>query len=200
MPEPVDPKVYARMRAIAQELWPLAGRLEGFWGVEIGSTGPFVMMSPVDRHESITYRVVRQLEEQLPRTHPGTDVIAQSGAEIEDPSIGRMRRPDAVVVPLHVLDDSEGTVDAGKILAVVEVVSKNNPDNDYVEKVADYPAMGIPLYLLVDPRKGVVFTYEDVLPGSDGPRYALVREYAFGDTVPFGPWRIATADFKLYTA
>ncbi|WP_225446727.1 Uma2 family endonuclease [Streptacidiphilus sp. PB12-B1b] len=200
MPDPVDPAVYARMRAIAQELWPLADHLDGFWGVEIGASGPFVMMSPVGRHEAITYRVVRQLEEQIPRTHPGTDVIAQSGTEIEDPSIGRMRRPDAVVVPLHVLDDSEGTVDAGKIHAVVEVVSKNNPDNDYVEKVADYPAMGIPLYLLVDPRKGVVFTYQDILPGSNGPRYDRISEYAFGDTVPFGPWLIDTAGFKRYSA
>lgn len=30
------------------------------------------------------------------------------------------------------------------------------------------------------------------------PLYLL--EFAFGDTVPFGPWRIATADFKLYSA
>jgi Uma2 family endonuclease len=206
MPDPVDPAVYARMRAIARELWPLADRLAGFWGVEIGASGPFVLMSPVGRHESITYRVVRQLEEQIPRTHPGTDVIAQSGAEIEDPSIGRMRRPDAVVVPLHVLDDSEDTVDAGKILAVVEVVSKNRAEGDGVAEgvLADlgvpgatgagqdvligeddplatrrptpvarrslsppraasspptasaryYPAMGIPLYLLVDPEPG----------------------------------------------
>ncbi|MEZ0093854.1 Uma2 family endonuclease [Streptacidiphilus sp. EB129] len=199
MPEPVDPEVYARMRAIATELWPLAGHLEGFWGVEIGAAGPFVMMSPVGRHESIVYRVVRQLEEQIPRTHPGTDVIAQSGAEIEDPSIGRMRRPDAVVVPLHILDESEGTVDAAQIMAVVEVVSKNNPDNDYIEKVADYPAMGIPLYLLVDPRKGVIFTYENILPGPDGPRYDRITDYAFGDDVPLGPWLITTSDFKRYT-
>jgi Uma2 family endonuclease len=199
MPEPVDPEAYARMRAIVTELWPLADQLEGFWGVEIGAAGPFVMMSPVGRHESIVYRVVRQLEEQIRRTHPGTDVIAQSGAEIEDPSIGRMRRPDAVVVPLHVLDESEGTVDAAQILAVVEVVSKNNPDNDYIEKVADYPAMTIPLYLLVDPRKGVIFTYENILPGPDGPRYDRIREYAFGDNVPLGPWLIATSDFKRYT-
>jgi hypothetical protein len=200
MPEPVDPEAYARMRAIAQELWPLADHLEGFRGVEIGPAGPFVMMSPAGRHESIVYRVVRQLEEQIPRTHPDTDVIAQSGAEIEDPSIGRMRRPDAVVVPLHVLDESEGTVDAGAVLAVTEVVSKNTPDNDYVDKVADYPAMGIPFYLLIDPRKGVVFTYEDILPGSDGPRYARIREYAFGDAVPFGPWLIDTSAFKQYGA
>ncbi|SEM48917.1 Uma2 family endonuclease [Streptacidiphilus jiangxiensis] len=198
MPEPVDPQEYARMRAIATELWPLADHLEGFWGVEIGAAGPFVMMSPAGRHESIVYRVVRQLEDQIPRTHPDTDVIAQSGAEIEDPSIGRMRRPDAVVVPLRVLDESEGTVDAGAILAVVEVVSKNNPDNDYIDKVADYPAMGIPHYLLVDPRKGLVFTYEAILPGPDGPRYDRVRDYVFGDTVPFGPWRIDTSAFRRY--
>jgi hypothetical protein len=127
MAEPVDPQEYARMRAIATELWPLADHLEGFCGTEIGPAGPFVIMSPAGRHESIVYRVVRQSEEQIPRNHPGTDVIAQSGAEIEDPSIGRMRHPDAVVLPLRVLEESESTVDAGAVLAVVEVVSKDNP-------------------------------------------------------------------------
>jgi Uma2 family endonuclease len=198
MPEPVDPKVYARMRRIADELWPLAEEMQGAWAIEIGAAGVVVMMSPVGRHEGIASRIVLQLNAQLPGTHPDTDVIAQSGAEIEHPAIGRMRRPDAVVLPLHVLDESPSTVDPGALLAVVEVVSKSNPDNDYVEKAADYPAMGIPLYLLADPRKGLVYTYATPLPSSDGPRYTDVREYHFGDTVPFGPWSIDTSGFKRY--
>ncbi|MCC3770726.1 Uma2 family endonuclease [Streptomyces sp. UNOC14_S4] len=194
----VDPRAYARARTIAEELRPIVERVPGAWAVEIGAAGVVVMMSLVKRHEAITTRVVRQLNAQLVGTHPGQEIVAQSGAEVEHPAVGRMRRPDAVVVPLPVLDEPGATVDPDDLLAVVEVVSESNPDNDYVEKAADYPAMGIPLYLLVDPRKGLVYTYADPVPGSNGPRYASVLPYVFGDRVPFGPWTVDTADFKRY--
>ncbi|WP_317452926.1 Uma2 family endonuclease [Streptomyces sp. CBMA29] len=198
MTEAVDPQVYARMRKIAEELWPLADRMQGAWAIEIGAAGVVVMMSPVNRHEAIATRVVRQMNAQLPATHPDRDIVAQSGAEVEHPAVGRMRRPDAVVVPLDILEEPRSTVDPADLLAVVEVVSESNPDNDYVEKAADYPAMGIPLYLLVDPRKGLVFTYADPAPGSSGPHYSTVLPYVFGDRVPFGPWAIDTSAFKRY--
>ncbi|MGW1073492.1 Uma2 family endonuclease [Streptomyces sp. NPDC002537] len=198
MTESVDPQTYARMREIAEELWPIAERMPGAWAVEIGAAGVVVMTSPVKRHEAIATRIVRQLGTQLESTHPGQEIVAQSGAEVEHPAVGRMRRPDAVVVPLHVLDEPGATVDPADLLAVVEVVSESNPDNDYVEKAADYPAMGIPLYLLVDPRKGLVYTYADPAPGSNGPHYATVSPYVFGDQVPFGPWNIDTTGFKRY--
>lgn len=199
MAEAVDPQTYARMRKIAEELWPLAEQMQGAWAVEIGAAGVVVMMSPVKRHEGIVTRIVLQLNRQLPSTHPDQAVIAQSGAEVEHPTVGRMRRPDVVVVPLDVLDEPGPTVDPADLLAVVEVVSESNPDNDYIEKAADYPAMGIPLYLLVDPRKGLVYTYADPRPGSEGPRYGSVQPYVFGDRVPFGPWTVDTADFKRYS-
>ncbi len=194
----IDPPTYARMRKIAEELWPLAERLQGAWAVEIGANGVIVMMSPVKRHEGIATRIVRQLNTQLPVTHPDRDIVAQSGAEVEHMAVGRMRRPDVVVLPLDVLDEPGSTVDPADLLAVVEVVSESNPDNDYVEKAADYPAMGIPLYLLVDPRKGIVYTYADPAPGSAGTHYATVLPYVFGDRIPFGRWTIDTADFKRY--
>ncbi|MEU3754522.1 Uma2 family endonuclease [Streptomyces olivoreticuli] len=198
MADVVDPQTYARMRKIADELWPIIERMPGAWAVEIGAAGVVVMMSPVKRHEAIGTRVVRQIGAQLVITHPSQDIVAQSGAEVEHPAVGRMRRPDAVVVPLAVLDEPGATVDPADLLAAVEVVSESNPDNDYVEKAADYPAMGIPLYLLVDPRKGLVYTYADPAPGSNGPHYATVLPYVFGDQVPFGPWNIDTTDFKRY--
>ncbi|GGX58826.1 Uma2 family endonuclease [Streptomyces noursei] len=194
----VDRLMYARMRKIAEELWPLAEHMKGAWAVEIGAAGVIVMMSPVKRHEAIATRIVRQLNAQLPTTHLDRDIVAQSGAEVEHPAIGRMRRPDAVVVPLDILDEPGATVAPDDLLAVVEVVSESNPDNDYVEKAADYPAMGIPLYLLVDPRKGLAYTYADPVPGSNGPHYATVLPYIFGDQIPFGPWTIDTKDFKRY--
>ncbi|MEV6675030.1 hypothetical protein [Streptomyces sp. NPDC051162] len=78
----VDPQTYARMRRIAEELRPVAERMPGAWAVEIGAAGVVVMMSPVKRHEAIATRVVRQLNAQLVTTHPGQDVVAQSGAEV----------------------------------------------------------------------------------------------------------------------
>jgi Uma2 family endonuclease len=194
----VDPETYRRLRRIADELAGHASDLEGAWAFEIGAQGVIVMMSPVKRHESIATRIVLQLNAQLPGTHPGA--VAQSGAEIEDPSIGRMRRPDVVVLPLAVLDSAGDTVDPHDVLAVGEVVSRNNPENDYRDKMQDYPAMGIALYLLVDPRNGTVHVHSDPATGPEGPEYRARHSYTFGDKVPLGPWSIDTSEFPTYSA
>ncbi|MFI6276016.1 hypothetical protein [Streptomyces sp. NPDC050988] len=40
--------------------------------------------------------------------------------------------------------DGEGlAVNASQVLAVIEIVSRSNPDNDYGAKLTEYPAMGI---------------------------------------------------------
>lgn len=110
------------MRAIAEELTEYAEHLEGSWIVEIGPSGPFLAMtSPSKRHEGTVRRIRNQLSEQLPTTHPG--YVCANGPEIEHPSIGRMRRPDAVVIPEEVLDEEGLAVDATRVLAAVEVAS-----------------------------------------------------------------------------
>ncbi|MFE0347923.1 Uma2 family endonuclease [Streptomyces griseoluteus] len=184
---------YAKMRAIAEELGAYAGQLEGAWSVEIGPSGPILaMMCPSKRHEGTVRRICKQLDEQLLRTHPG--YICASGPEIEHPAIGRMRLPDAVVIPEAALDEEGIAVDATQVLGVVEIVSPSNPHIDYVEKLADYPAMGIAQYLIVDPRTGTIEVHSDPCKG----RYARKDAYIFGDTVPFGPWLIDTGDFRRY--
>lgn len=45
-------------------------------------------------------------------------------------------------------------LDPREIRLVVEILSRSNPDNDYLKKTADYRAMGIPNYLIIDPRQG----------------------------------------------
>ncbi|BCL27927.1 Uma2 family endonuclease [Streptomyces aurantiacus] len=184
---------YAKMRAIAEELTTYAEHLEGAWNVEIGSSGPFLaMMSPSKRHEGAVRRIRNQLNEQLPTTHPG--YICENGPEIEHPSIGRMRRPDAVVIPEDVLDEEGLAVDATQVLAVIEIVSPSNPDNDYTEKLADYPAMGIAHYMIVDPRTGTIEVHSDPCKN----RYQVKDPYIFGDAVPFGPWTVETGAFRRY--
>ncbi|GGZ78852.1 Uma2 family endonuclease [Streptomyces echinoruber] len=184
---------YAKMRAIAEDLGAYAERLEGAWSVEIGPSGPVLaMVRPSKRHEGTVRRICKQLDAQLPTTHPG--YICANGPEIEHPAIGRMRRPDAVVIPERVLDEEGLAVDATQALAVIEIVSPSNPDNDYSEKLADYPAMGIPHYMIVDPRTGTIEVHSEPCKG----RYSQKEPYIFGDSVPFGPWIVETSDFRRY--
>ncbi|WP_328494191.1 Uma2 family endonuclease [Streptomyces sp. NBC_00414] len=184
---------YAKMRAITEELTGFAEHLEGAWNVEIGPSGPFLaMMSPSKRHEGTVRRIRNQLNEQLPATHPG--YVYENGPEIEHPPIGRMRRPDAVVIPEDVPDEEGLAVDATRVPAVVEIVSPSNPDNDYTEKLADYPAMGIGHHMIVDPRTGTIEVHSAPCKG----RYQDKNAYIFGDSVPFSAWKVETGDFRRY--
>ncbi|MFJ4643503.1 Uma2 family endonuclease [Streptomyces bobili] len=184
---------YAKMRAIAEELGASAERLEGAWSVEIGPSGPILaMVCPSKRHEGTIRRIRNQLNEQIPTTHPG--YVCENGPEIEHPALGRMSLPDALVVPEEALDEEGLAVDATQVLAVVEIISPSNPNNDYIEKLADYPAMGIPHYLIVDPRTGTVEVHSEPCMG----RYTRKDPYIYGDKVPFGPWTVETADFRRY--
>ncbi|MGW0222679.1 Uma2 family endonuclease [Streptomyces tendae] len=184
---------YARMRDIAEDLGSYAERLEGTWRVEIGPSGPVLAMRcPSKRREGTVRRIGMQLDAQLPGTHPG--YICANGPEIEHPAIGRMRRPDAVVIPEATLDEEGLAVDATQVLAAVEIVSPSNPSNDYDEKLADYPAMGIPHYMIVNPRTGTVEVHSEPCKG----RYGSKEPYIFGDAVPFGPWTVETSEFRRY--
>ncbi|MEU3420627.1 Uma2 family endonuclease [Streptomyces murinus] len=184
---------YAKMRAIAEELGAYAERLEGAWSVEIGPSGPILaMMRPSKRHAGTVHRIREQLNQQVPVTHPGC--VCATGPEIEHPALGRMRFPDAVVMPFDLLDEEGMAVDATQVLAVVEIVSPSHPTNDYIEKLADYPAMGIAHYLIVDPRTGTIEVHSDPCKG----RYARKDSYIYGDSVPFGPWTVETSAFRRY--
>ncbi|MGK4581194.1 Uma2 family endonuclease [Kitasatospora sp. HPMI-4] len=181
----IDPAVYARLREIADQL----PRIPGISKVEIADGEIVMMMSPVRRHELAVIRIARQLNAQLPGTHPG--YIAHPGADLEDVGLGRLRCPDLMVFAEKAMEETQPALLPHEVLLVVEVVSKSNPENDYENKVRDYAAMGIPLYLLVDPRKGTGIVH-------DRPGYASRREFAFGDTVTVGPWTIDTSVLLTY--
>ncbi|MGF6944034.1 Uma2 family endonuclease [Streptomyces auratus] len=85
----------------------------------------------------------------------------------------------------------EGPFDPRTLIAAIEVVSRSNPDNDWVSKMRDYPLLGIPLYVIFDPLS-------DIHPTPSGPRYATRKEFVYGEDVTIGEWTITTQDLPLY--
>lgn len=186
---------YARLREIAEELSQHVP--DPFVGYEITGDQIVMMMSPGRPHELIAWTLREQLSEQLKATSPR--LVAHTGGEVEDPAIGRLRRPDLLVVPYEVFaEHTMAPFDPHDIALVSEIVSPSNHTNDYLDKMVEYPAMGIPLYLLVDPRKGTIAVLSDPGRTPDGPRYRTRSDYLFGDTVTIGEWTLDTTTLREY--
>jgi Uma2 family endonuclease len=188
----VDERTYATLRATAEDIM---SRYDA-WGVEIGREGITLMMSPLKRHELITKRLGRQIDAQAEAMPE--ELIAHSGPEVESARLARMRRPDLVVVPEAALDEEGRYLDPADVRLVAEVVSDSNPENDYTEKTADYAAMGIPVYLLIDPRTSTVVVYTEPGPAPQGPRYRTRRAHTFGERVAAGPFTVDSSEFPAY--
>ncbi|MEU3350175.1 Uma2 family endonuclease [Streptomyces sp. NPDC037389] len=184
--------VYEQLRRYAVELTPAAG----IDHPEISHGQIVMMMSPVKRQELAARRLRRQLEPQVGETHPG--YIAETGPQVESVTLGVMRRPDLVVLPEASLDEEGESVDASEVLLVAEIVSRTNPENDYVGKMRDYPAMGIPHYLIIDPRTGVCHHHTRPVGHGDQARYDKSRDYDFGEIITIGEWTVDSGEFPRY--
>ncbi|WP_369218395.1 Uma2 family endonuclease, partial [Streptomyces flavofungini] len=107
------------------------------------------MMSPGGPHEVTAAHVSRRLEKVMP-----DDLLAHNGTpDVEDEAEGIMRHPDVMVIAWQDLN-VEGSIEPRSVIAAIEIVSRSNPDNDWVTKMRDYPLVGIPVYALFDPRTG----------------------------------------------
>lgn len=184
-------RTYDRLRPMAIAIME---RLDAH-AVELDDQGIHVMMSPVNRHELALSRLLRQL---LPQVGPG--MVAHAGqAEIDSPATGRMRKPDLVVVPEAALERPGRTyLRPEDVELVAEVVSAPNPENDYEQKTVDYPAMGIPTYVIIDPRTSTVTVLSEPGPAQEGTRYRTRHEYMFGDQINAGDYVIDSSAFLPY--
>jgi Uma2 family endonuclease len=151
------------------------------------------MMSPGGPHELTAARVSRRLEKVMPE-----GLLAHTGTpDVEDPYEGVMRHPDIMVIAESDME-VEGSFDPRTIMAVIEVVSRSNPDNDWSGKTRDYPLLGIPVYAVFDPRTGEGAVMSDIHPTPAGPRYATRKDFVYGEHVTIGEWTIPTAGLPLY--
>ncbi|MFI6338318.1 Uma2 family endonuclease [Streptomyces sp. NPDC050535] len=152
------------------------------------------MMSPVRPHELTALRLRKRLEKVMPE-----EIVAHTGEpDVEVVPEGIMRRPDIMVIAEADME-GEGSFDPRTLVAAVEIVSRSNPDNDWVGKVRDYPLIGIPVYAIFDPRTGTGAVLTDIHSTPDGPRYATRKDFVYGEDVTIGDWTISTEDLPRYS-
>ncbi|MFD9124175.1 Uma2 family endonuclease [Kitasatospora sp. NPDC059571] len=183
---------YKRIRAIADELAKVMP--DEAKGLEIGADQIVMMMSPSRAHDLLAFKIRHQLEQQIPPA-----LAALTAGDIEDPVLGRLRRPDVLVVDFEAFEeDTMEPLHPADVRLVAEIVSPSNRTSDYIDKMRDYPAMGIPAYLLVDPNNGRIQVHTEPGTSPDGPQYHRRYDHTFGDPVPILDWTITTTDFRRY--
>ncbi|MGP4083787.1 Uma2 family endonuclease [Streptomyces sp. KR55] len=151
------------------------------------------MMSPVKQHELTALRIRKRLEKVMPE-----EFVAHTGTpDVEEEPEGIMRHPDVMVIAETDME-GDGSFDPRTLLAAIEIVSRSNPDNDWVGKVRDYPLIGIPVYAVFDPRTGTGAVLTDIHATPDGPRYATRKDFVYGEDVTIADWTIPTDDLPRY--
>ncbi|WP_371662415.1 Uma2 family endonuclease [Streptomyces sp. NBC_00280] len=151
------------------------------------------MMSPGGPHEVTAAHVSRRLEKSMP-----DELLAHNGTpDVEDEPEGIMRHPDVMVIAWTDLN-VEGSIDPRTVIAAIEVVSRSNPENDWVTKMRDYPLIGIPVYAIFDPRTGTGAVLTDIHPTPDGPRYATRKDFVYGEDVTIAAWTISSSGLPRY--
>jgi Uma2 family endonuclease len=126
------------------------------------------------------------------------EITAHTGRpDVEDESLGITRRPDLMVIAEADME-GPGSFDPRTLVAAIEIVSRSNPDNDWVTKLRDYPLIGIPVYAIFDPRTGTGAALTDIHPTPDGPRYATRKDFVYGEDVTIADWTIPTDGLPRY--
>ncbi|MFF1256533.1 MULTISPECIES: Uma2 family endonuclease [unclassified Streptomyces] len=182
-----------RYLAMRELLHTLDGTLPG--RLEITREGIIHdVTAPNGPHELIVLRIRKRLEQAMPN-----DLVAHTGVpDVEnEPHQILRRRPDVIVIAEA---DMEGKAafDPRTQLAAIEVVSHSNPDNDWVGKMRDYPLLGIPAYVIFDPRTGNGAVMTDIHPTPEGPRYATRKDFVYGEEVTIADWTIPTDNLPHY--
>jgi Uma2 family endonuclease len=150
------------------------------------------MMAPAP-HELTAARVSRRLEKLMP-----DEIVAHTGMpDVEDVPEGIMRHPDIMVIATADME-GQGSFDPRTLIAAIEIVSQSNPDNDWVSKMRDYPLLGIPVYAIFDPRTGTGAVLSEIHPTPEGPRYAIRKDFVYGEDVTIGEWTISTEALPRY--
>lgn len=136
------------MHDFAEKLAELAEHHEDQWKVQATDGQIFLtMMSPTAAHGLNVMRLRRQIEAQT------LDVVALSDTNMSDPVTSLTKIADLLIMVEEDADDTAKAVNSRDVQMVLEVVSRTNSLTDIRDELHDYPRMGVPLYVVVDPRK-----------------------------------------------
>ena len=103
---------------------------------------------PTDLHQSILLFLFRQFDERV-RTEGGVALVGPMRLKIRE---ARFREPDLLIL-LNARDPRrQNRYWLGADL-VVEVVSPDDPDRDYIQKRQDYAEANVSEYWIVDPQR-----------------------------------------------
>lgn len=125
---------------------------------------------PTDDHQAIV-ELMHALLKAFMKPKGGVVRIAPIRVRVGE---GTYREPDVVLLRDSLDPRRDNRAWAGADL-VVEVVSPDEPDRDYVDKRADYAAAGIQEYWIVDPDLGRV-----TVLSLTGAEYVVAGEYEAG--------------------
>ncbi|WP_236246566.1 Uma2 family endonuclease [Streptomyces sp. CC210A] len=165
----------------AQRIAPKAMKAEYTDGTVI------MQASPSALHQLNLTKVRAQFDRHTP-----VEAVPVGNIDLVSPTITKSRNPDLTYLPEEALETVSGKIPAGLALIAVEVVSPSHPENDWVGKLRDYPAMGIPLYLIVDPRQKTVTLFSR----PDSTKYHRREDIDFGEQIRIP----APFDFDLDTS
>ena len=113
------------------------------------SEGTLIMSPrPHPRHQRISIRLIRLLQDHLPEGFDAVPEIEVLTSASFPPSV---RDPDIVVVRNRVFEQRSARVPAADVVLVVEIVSPGSRGLDHVMKVHEYAKAGIENYWIVDP-------------------------------------------------
>ncbi|MFJ4187131.1 Uma2 family endonuclease [Kitasatospora sp. NPDC089509] len=145
-------------------------------GYKVELSGDLLVMQapPSPIHQLNLSIVQRQFEAHCPQGY-----FATGNSDLSSPKAGAVRNPDLTYLPEDVIELDGHDIPADLALIAVEVASPSNPENDWTGKVRDYPRMGFPLYLIIDPRQATVTLFSE--PNRD--RYHTRTEWEFGETI-----------------
>ncbi|KQV03277.1 MULTISPECIES: Uma2 family endonuclease [unclassified Kitasatospora] len=161
---------HLRLLEYAQSLSPPPG-----FKVEVSGDAIIVKAVPSLIHQRNLLVVRQQFDAHLP-----SDLRPTENTDLASPTVGKLRNPDLAYLPFEATLAAANEIPADLAVIAVEIVSPSNPENDWVGKVRDYPLMGIPVYLLIDPRDSSIALFTE--PGPDGYRQRYTAK--FGQSVP----------------
>ncbi|MFB7376845.1 Uma2 family endonuclease [Kitasatospora purpeofusca] len=158
--------------------------------------GEIVMMAGPEMAHNL---IVESLVDQIPRAR----WHRLQTQDVAFPVDASEPQPDLVVIERGAADGPGRLIPAPAVTLVVEVVSKTSVLRDYRTKRELYAEGGIPVYLIVDPIKGlcVLLTEPTRAAASGLPDYVAERTTKFGEPVPVDLLGITldTTEFRPYS-